>query len=124
MKPLSLDPQVVIYVREVVLSGRERTVPKDGKVLLLVHGATVPGHVGFDIDFENCSMMRYFAHAGWDTFTFDIEGYGRSTRPLVMDDPSAFPESKAPIHTTGVRSPACDGRLHHRPRQRGAHHAA
>jgi pimeloyl-ACP methyl ester carboxylesterase len=42
--------------------------------------------------------MRYFARAGWDTFALDLEGFGLSTRPLVMDDPAAFPDSKAPIH--------------------------
>jgi pimeloyl-ACP methyl ester carboxylesterase len=68
-------------------------------VLLFVHGNTISGDVAFDLDHANCSLMRYFGRAGWDTFTFDIEGYGRSTRPLVMDAPSAFPESKAPIHT-------------------------
>jgi len=43
--------------------------------------------------------MRYFARAGWDIFALDLEGYGLSTRPLLMDAPSAFPESKAPIHS-------------------------
>jgi pimeloyl-ACP methyl ester carboxylesterase len=98
-KQYKLDPHVVLHVREVVLAGRERTVPQDGKVLLLVHGAGDPGCSAFDLDHENCSMMRYFARAGWDTFVLDIEGYGLSTRPPVMDAPSAFPECKAPIHT-------------------------
>ena len=43
--------------------------------------------------------MRHFARAGWDTFALDLEGFGLSTRPLVMDDPAAFPDSKAPIHS-------------------------
>lgn len=43
--------------------------------------------------------MRYLARAGWDTFTLDFEGYGLSTRPLVLDAPTAFPESRAPIHS-------------------------
>jgi len=98
-KQYKLDPHVVLHVREVVLSGRERTVPRDGKVLVLVHGGNIPGYVAFDPDHENCSMMRYFARAGWDTFALDFEGYGLSTRPLSMDDPTAFPESKAPIHS-------------------------
>jgi pimeloyl-ACP methyl ester carboxylesterase len=93
-----LDPSVTLHVREIVLAGRERTVAKDGKVLLLIHGATVPGYVAFDTDYENVSLMRYFARAGWDTFALDLEGYGLSTRPLVMDDPAAFPDSKAPMH--------------------------
>jgi pimeloyl-ACP methyl ester carboxylesterase len=94
-----LEPHAVLHVREVVLAGRERTVPKDGKVVLLLHGATVPGAVIFDFNYEQCSMMRSLAQAGWDTFALDFEGYGLSTRPLVMDAPPAFPDSKAPIHT-------------------------
>jgi hypothetical protein len=46
-----------------VLAGRERTVSKDGKVVLLLHGATVPGFVAFDLDHEQCSLMRYLARA-------------------------------------------------------------
>jgi pimeloyl-ACP methyl ester carboxylesterase len=94
----NLDPSVILHVREVVLAGRERTVAKDGKILLLVHGATFPGYVAFDTDYENVSLMRYFAQAGWDTFALDLEGYGLSTRPMIMDEPTAFPDSKAPMH--------------------------
>jgi pimeloyl-ACP methyl ester carboxylesterase len=93
----NLDPHVILHVREVVLPGRERTVTQDGKVLLLIHGSSIPGYVAFDTDHENCSLMRYFARAGWDTFALDLEGFGLSTRPLVMEDPAAFPDSKAPI---------------------------
>jgi pimeloyl-ACP methyl ester carboxylesterase len=94
-----LDPSVTLHLREVVLSGGERTVAPDGKVLLLIHGYSIPGYVAFDTDHENCSMMRHFARAGWDTFALDLEGYGLSTRPPVMDDPAAFADSKAPIRT-------------------------
>jgi pimeloyl-ACP methyl ester carboxylesterase len=94
-----LDPQVTLHVREVVLPGRERTVARDGKVLLLIHGYSVPGYVAFDTDHGDCSLMRHFARAGWDTFTLDLEGFGQSTRPPVMDHPEAFPDSRAPIHT-------------------------
>ena len=64
----NLDPSVTLHVREVVLPGRERTVAQDGKVLLLIHGYSVPGSVAFDTAHGNCSLMRYFARAGWDTF--------------------------------------------------------
>jgi pimeloyl-ACP methyl ester carboxylesterase len=93
----NLDSRVTLHVREVVLPGRERTA-QDGKVLLLIHGYSIPGYVAFDTNHENCSLMRYFARAGWDAFALDLEGFGLSTRPPVMDDPAAFPESKAPIH--------------------------
>jgi pimeloyl-ACP methyl ester carboxylesterase len=84
-------------VREVVLPGRKRTVAQDGKVLLLIHGYSNPGYVAFETDHESCSLMRHFARVGWDTFALDLEGFGLSTRPLVMDNPAAFPDSKAPI---------------------------
>jgi pimeloyl-ACP methyl ester carboxylesterase len=93
----NLDPSVTLHVREVVLPGRERTVAQDGKVLLLLQGYSTPGSVAFDTDHGNCSLMRHFARAGWDTFTLDLEGFGLSTRPPVMDNPDAFPDSKAPI---------------------------
>ena len=92
-----LDPSVTLHVREVVLPGRERTVAQDGKVLLLIQGYSVPGSVAFDTDHGNCSLMRHFARAGWDTFTLDLEGFGLSTRPLIMDDP-------APSRTARLRS--------------------
>lgn len=94
-----LDPSVVIHVREVVLAERERTAPKEGKVLLLLHGYSTPGYIAFDLDHEDCSMMGYFAYQGWDTFALDYEGHGLSTRPPLMDVPPAFPEAKAPIHS-------------------------
>lgn len=94
-----LDPSVLIHVREVVLAGRELTAPKQGKILLLLHGFSTPGYIAFDLDHENCSMMRYFARAGWDTFALDFEGHGLSTDPPLMDLLSAFPAAKAPIHS-------------------------
>jgi pimeloyl-ACP methyl ester carboxylesterase len=94
-----IDPSVVIHLREVVLAGREKTAPLEGKVLLLLHGYSVPGYIAFDLNHENCSMMRYFATAGWDTFAIDYEGHGLSTDPPLMDMPSVFPDAKAPIHS-------------------------
>jgi pimeloyl-ACP methyl ester carboxylesterase len=93
----NLDPRVTLHVREVVLPGRERTVAQDGKVLLLIHGYSVPGYIAFDTNHDNCSLMRHLARAGWDTFALDPEGFGQSTRPPVMDNPAAFPDGKAPI---------------------------
>jgi len=94
-----LDPSVLIHLREVVLAGRERTAPKEGKILLFLHGYSTPGYIAFDLDHENCSMMRYFAREGWDTFALDYEGHGLSTDPPSIDFPSLFPNSKAPIHS-------------------------
>ena len=91
-KAKKLDPTVLIHVREVVLKGRERTAPAEGKVLLLAHGAATAGYIGFDAGCEKCSMMRYFAQAGWDVFSVDYENYGLSTFSPVMDNPSWYPD--------------------------------
>ena len=93
----NLDPHVVLHVREVVEADTQRTAGKDNKVLLFLHGGTFPGTVAFDLDYENVSMMRHFARLGWDTFALDLEGYGQSTRPPIMDEPEQYPDSKAPI---------------------------
>ena len=95
----SIDPNVLLHVREVVMSGRERTVRQDGKVLVLIHGGTFPGTVAYDTDAGNASLMRHFAGLGWDTFALDLEGFGSSTRPLSMEAPEAFPDDPAPGRT-------------------------
>jgi pimeloyl-ACP methyl ester carboxylesterase len=91
-----IDPNVLLHVREVVMSGRERTVREDGKVLVLIHGGTFPGTVAYDTDISNVSLMRHFASLGWDTFALDLEGFGSSTRPMSMEVPEAFPDEPAP----------------------------
>jgi len=94
-----MNPNVLLHVREVVMSGRERTVAEDGKVIVLIHGGTFPGTVAYDTDAGNASLMRYLARLGWDTFALDLEGFGSSTRPLSMEAPEAFPDDPAPGRT-------------------------
>ncbi|MEO7133692.1 MAG: alpha/beta fold hydrolase, partial [Vicinamibacterales bacterium] len=80
-----------IYVREVVLPGtalRGRAAP--GNVVLFVHGAGTPAEVSFDVPYKDYSWMAYLAKAGFDVFSMDMTGYGRSTRPLQMNDPCNF----------------------------------
>jgi pimeloyl-ACP methyl ester carboxylesterase len=77
-----------IYVREVVLPGvalRGRAAPTS--VVLFVHGAGTPAEVSFDVPYKDYSWMAYLAKAGFDVFSMDMTGYGRSTRPPAMNDP-------------------------------------
>ena len=77
-----------IYVREVVLSGTAlRGRPASGSVVLFVHGAGTPAEVSFDVPYKDYSWMAYLAKAGFDVFSMDMTGYGRSTRPPAMNDP-------------------------------------
>ena len=51
-------------------------------VLFLVHGSSNSGRSSFDLTVPGAgeySMMNVFARLGYDTWTMDCEGYGRST---------------------------------------------
>jgi pimeloyl-ACP methyl ester carboxylesterase len=74
-----------IYVRERA-SGRMLARGASG-VVLFVHGAGTPAEVAFDVPFADYSWMGYLAEAGFDVFSMDTTGYGRSTRPTLMNDP-------------------------------------
>jgi pimeloyl-ACP methyl ester carboxylesterase len=74
-----------IYVRERV-EGRSLLHESSG-VVLFVHGAGTPAEVAFDVPYADYSWMAYLAHGGFDVFSMDTTGYGRSTRPTVMNEP-------------------------------------
>ncbi len=77
-----------IYVREVVEAGAALRPSGSGNgVVLFIHGAGTPAEVAFDLDYEDYSWMAYLARAGFDVFAMDMTGYGRSTRPVAMNDP-------------------------------------
>ncbi|MBN4075404.1 alpha/beta fold hydrolase [Gammaproteobacteria bacterium AH-315-E17] len=73
-----------LYVRERVLTSIPDSL--EGQVVLFIHGAGTPAEVGFDVPYSGHSWMAYLAELGMDVFAMDTTGYGRSTRPLVMND--------------------------------------
>jgi pimeloyl-ACP methyl ester carboxylesterase len=76
-----------IYVRERVKPATSlRGNPRGDHVVLFVHGAGTPAEVAFDVPYADYSWMAFLADAGFDTFSMDMTGYGRSTRPTVMND--------------------------------------
>jgi pimeloyl-ACP methyl ester carboxylesterase len=70
-----------IYVREVAQARRGK------EVVLFIHGAGTPAEVAFDVPYADYSWMAFLARAGYDVFSMDMTGYGRSQRPLAMNDP-------------------------------------
>ncbi|MGE0448931.1 MAG: alpha/beta hydrolase [Vicinamibacterales bacterium] len=111
-----------IYVREVTRAG---TALRGGSgpngVVLFVHGAGTPAEVSFDVPYEDYSWMGYLARSGFDVFAMDTTGYGRSTRPLVMNDPCNFAKAQqtqfipqlmpapcAPTHQTPITTMGSD----------------
>lgn len=74
-----------LYLRERLA---DTTLSEDGKgqVVLFVHGAGTPAEVAFDVPQAQYSWMLYLARHGFSTYAVDMTGYGRSTRPTVMND--------------------------------------
>ena len=83
--PVIAGQNANIYVRERVQDGR--TVPAADRVVLFVHGAGTPAEVAFDVPVAGYSWMAHLAAAGFDVFSMDTTGYGRSARPAPMNDP-------------------------------------
>jgi len=51
------------------------------RVLLFVHGASFPAQIGFNLPVKDHNWMEYMALKGWDTWTFNLRGFGKSTHP-------------------------------------------
>jgi len=81
-----------IYVRERVKPATSmRGAPGAERVVLFVHGAGTPAEVAFDVPYADYSWMAFLANAGFDVFSMDMTGYGRSTRPNVMNEVCNLP---------------------------------
>jgi pimeloyl-ACP methyl ester carboxylesterase len=93
--PATAGQPATLYVRERVRAG---TLARGGgladRVVLFVHGAGTPAEVAFDVPYEDYSWMAYLARGGFDVFSVDMSGYGRSTRPPQMNDPCNVSEAR------------------------------
>lgn len=78
--PAMKGQTVELYVREVSSTAAE------GLPVLFVHGAGTPAEVAFDVPLRDYSWMGYLAERGFATYSVDLTGYGRSTRPPQMED--------------------------------------
>jgi pimeloyl-ACP methyl ester carboxylesterase len=86
--PATQGQPAMLYVRERVKAGTvARGAGLSDRVVLFVHGAGTPAEVAFDVPYQDYSWMAYLANAGFDVFSVDMSGYGRSTRPAPMNDP-------------------------------------
>lgn len=73
------DGDVRLYVYRKQASGKKERRP----TLLLSHGSSVSSVPSFDLRVpgrSGFSMMDFFARRGFDVWTFDYEGYGKSSR--------------------------------------------
>jgi pimeloyl-ACP methyl ester carboxylesterase len=100
--PANVGDEVKLFVRE-----RGNSC---GPPVLMLTGATQPAMVPFDLQFvdveknstkpllSHYSWMTYLAKAGFDVFAMDLQGYGLSTRPAVMDNPCNASTSDRALH--------------------------
>jgi pimeloyl-ACP methyl ester carboxylesterase len=66
---------------------RERRGTPLGPVVLLVHGRSAAAVPSFDLEYRDYGWMVYLADFGFDVFALDLQGYGSSSKPTVMDEP-------------------------------------
>jgi pimeloyl-ACP methyl ester carboxylesterase len=79
------DPGVELYLR----NKRAASGPgAPGRTVLLVHGLTYPGSAVFDLPLDGRSWMDVIAARGFDVWSVDIRGYGRSSRPDIFTRPA------------------------------------
>ncbi len=91
-----------IYVRE-----RVATDTGAKPVVLFIHGAGTPAEVAFDVPYPGYSWMEYLAAAGFDTFAMDTTGYGRSTRPHIMNNVCNLAEAQQQDFVPHVIAATC-----------------
>jgi pimeloyl-ACP methyl ester carboxylesterase len=95
-----------IYVRERVLPGMAlRSHSLEDQVVVFVHGAGTPSEVSFDS--PGASWMGFLAEAGYDVFSMDMTGYGRSTRPPALNDPCNLSEAQQQALVPTLLSTTC-----------------
>ena len=89
------DPDVHIHVRNT--RPEELNTFRSDRTLLFVHGATYPSDTMFDLKIDGASWMDSIAGHGYDVYSMDVRGFGRSSRPPAMERPAT---ENAPVVTT------------------------
>jgi pimeloyl-ACP methyl ester carboxylesterase len=80
-----VEPGIEVFLRSKRPEGMQ---PSAGRTLLMVHGAGFGSSTSFDLPLIGVSWMDYIAGRGFDVWTLDIRGFGRSTRPPEMARPA------------------------------------
>jgi pimeloyl-ACP methyl ester carboxylesterase len=69
----------------------------EGRVVLMVHGGFWPSTAAFDLPFPDMSWMEALAREGFDVFTLDMTGHGRSALALQEDPRNLSPAGRAAL---------------------------
>lgn len=78
---------LTLYAYEKFMAGANPSVlAAQGRVVLVLHGATTSGRVNYDVQVagvpfdRSFSLMDQFARRGYDVWTMDYQNYGRSDK--------------------------------------------
>lgn len=81
----SSDADVSLFLHN--KRSRRAGSPRADRTVLFVHGLTYPGSTAFDLPLAGHSWMDDLVQQGFDAWSVDIRGFGRSTRPAAMGQP-------------------------------------
>jgi pimeloyl-ACP methyl ester carboxylesterase len=89
------EPSIDVYVRN--KHPANLTSFASNRTLVYVHGATYPSSTMFDLQLDGTSFMDQLAAHGFDVYAMDLPGYGKSSRPVQMNQPA---DANPPFETT------------------------
>lgn len=78
------DPGVRLYLRNKRCTSAS---PRPDRTILFVHGLTYAASAVFDLPLGGNSWMDYIAARGFDVWSVDLRGFGRSSRPQEFSEP-------------------------------------
>src|ERR1051326_4266394 len=107
MVPVIKGQPAEIYVRERAKASTVTRGTGADRVVLFVHGAGTPAEVSFDVPYQDYSWMAFLARAGFDVFSMDTTGYGRSTRPPAMNDPCNLSQEQQKTFVPALLAAPC-----------------
>ncbi len=89
------EKSIRIHVRRVT-----SVTAKNGSAVLLLHGGSGAGVASFDVAVPGYSLAEDLAKAGHTVYLMDARGYGDSTKPPDLNDPS--PTARSSVTATNV----------------------
>ena len=114
--PANEGERVGLFLREKLTRDLETRIAAGeqphGKVVLFVHGGSIPSVPDYDLPYKDYSWMEHLAAAGYDAFAMDQTGYGLSPRPM-MDDPCNMDADNRALVTPNPLARDCEPRYRH-----------
>src|SRR3989441_1802668 len=100
--PANAGQSICLFLRERVASNRDAR-----KVVLMIHGASVPVLPGFELRKDHYDWALWLAQAGgFDVFMLDFQGSGLPPRPK-MDDPCNVPSAQQGVLISNPLAMTC-----------------